>query len=97
MRASGEWKPKARRGGGGGRGDEGAGGVEAEGAAGDQPNLGVDGLDASVGEAVLDRVDDPGALVGDRAGELDEGLEAASSCPTSASRRAARSASAGNR
>jgi hypothetical protein len=46
--------------------------VEAEGAAGDQPDLGVDRLDAGVGEAVLDRGEDPGVLVGDRAGEPDE-------------------------
>jgi len=48
--------------------------VEAEGAAGDQPDLGVDRFDAGVGEAVLNGGDDPGALLGDRAGELDERL-----------------------
>jgi hypothetical protein len=46
--------------------------VVSECAAGDQPDLGVDLLDAGVGEVVLDRGDDAGALFGDRAGELDE-------------------------
>jgi hypothetical protein len=39
--------------------------VEAEGAARDESDLGVDGLDARVGEAVLDGGDDSGALLGD--------------------------------
>jgi hypothetical protein len=55
--------------------------VEAEGAAGQQPDLGVDRLDARVGEAVTDGRGDPGALLGDRAGELDERLQAAAPRP----------------
>jgi hypothetical protein len=46
--------------------------VEPEGPLRDQSDLGVDLLDAGVGEAVLDRGQDPVALLGDRAGELDE-------------------------
>lgn len=63
------------------QGDEGVGAVEAEGAAGDQPDLGVDRLDTRVGEAVLDCGQDPGALLGDGAGELDERRQAASARP----------------
>jgi hypothetical protein len=55
--------------------------VEPEGAAGDQADLGVDRLDACVGEAVLDRGEDAGALVCDRAGELSERLEPAAPRP----------------
>ena len=55
--------------------------VEPERASGDQADLGVDLLDAGVGEAVLDRGEDPVALVGDRAGELDERRQLASSRP----------------
>jgi len=61
--------------------DQGVGAVEAEGAAGDQPDLGVDRLDAGVGAAVLDGGEDPDALVGDRAGELDERRQATSPGP----------------
>ncbi len=35
-----------------GEGDEGVGGFESEGDAGDEPHLGVDRFDASVGESV---------------------------------------------
>jgi len=45
--------------------------VKAEAAACDQPDLGVDLLDAGVGESVTDRGLDPWALLGDRLGELD--------------------------
>jgi hypothetical protein len=48
--------------------------VVAKAAAGDQPDLGVDLLDAGVGEPVANRGLDPGALVADRARELDERL-----------------------
>jgi hypothetical protein len=51
--------------------------VEAEGATGDQPDLGVDRFDPGVGEAMLDRGLDPVALVGDCPRELDEPSEAA--------------------
>jgi hypothetical protein len=56
------------------QGDQGVGAVEAEGAACEQSDLGVDRLDAGVGEPVADCGGDPGALVGDRARELDERL-----------------------
>jgi hypothetical protein len=46
--------------------------VKSEAAAGDQPDLGVDLLHAGVAEPVADRRFDPGALVADRARELDE-------------------------
>jgi len=55
--------------------------VKPERTLGDQPDLGVDGFDARVGEPVLDRCFDPGPLLGDRAGELDERLEAAAPRP----------------
>ena len=55
--------------------------MEAEGAAGEQTDLGVDRLDPGVGQAVFDGGDDPGALVGDRARELDEGRQATSPRP----------------
>jgi hypothetical protein len=42
-------------------GDESVGGVEGEGAAGDQSDLGVDRFDARVAQLVFDRADDPGA------------------------------------
>jgi hypothetical protein len=60
---------------------EGAGRVEAEGAAGDQADLGVDRFDAGVGEAVLDRGDDSCALLADRARELQERLQRRASRP----------------
>ena len=55
-----------------GEGDQDLGCVEAVGAAGDQADLAVDLLDPGVRESVLDRGLDPGALFGDRLGELDE-------------------------
>jgi hypothetical protein len=55
--------------------------VEAKGASGDQADLGVDRFEAGVGEAVLDRGEDPGALVGDGAGELGERFEPRSPGP----------------
>ena len=53
----------------------------AEPSAGDQPDLGVDLLDAGVRQPVSQRGLDPGALLGDRFCELDERLQAASSRP----------------
>lgn len=47
------------------QGDEGLGGVEPEGDAGDQARLGVGGLDESVRQVVLDRGQDPGAVLDD--------------------------------
>ena len=64
-----------------GQGDEGFGGLEAEGDAGDEPNLRVHGLDTSVGQAVLDRGEDRGLVLDDAALELDEGGDAATSGP----------------
>jgi hypothetical protein len=55
--------------------------VESEGAAGDQPDLCVDGLDAGVGQAVVDGGLDSGALLGERACELDERCEPAAARP----------------
>ena len=49
-------------------GDQGVGGLEAERDPGDESNLGVDGLGASVGQAVFDRGEDPVTVRGDRAG-----------------------------
>ena len=56
-------------------------GVEPERAAGDEPQLGVDLLDAGVREPVAYRGFDPGTLVGDGACELDERCESAASGP----------------
>jgi hypothetical protein len=50
-------------------------------ATGDQSDLGVDLLDPGVGEAVLDRGEDPVALLGDRSGELDERRQPAAPRP----------------
>lgn len=55
--------------------------MESERAADDQAQLGVHLLDACVRQAVLDRGLDPGTLLGDRAGELDERLETAPAGP----------------
>jgi len=49
--------------------------VNAEGGLGDQSDLGVDHFDTRVGQAVLDRGDGPGALVGDRARDGDRARE----------------------
>ena len=46
--------------------------MEPECASGDQSDLSVDLLDASVEEAVLDRGQDAVALLGDRSGEFYE-------------------------
>ena len=54
-------------------GDEVVGVAEAVGDPGEQPEFGVDGLGQSVGEAVGDRSDDPGAVFVDPVVELDEG------------------------
>jgi hypothetical protein len=61
--------------------DQGVWAVKAEGASGDHPDLGVDRFDAGVGEAVLDRGDDSGALLGDGLGQLDERREPTSPGP----------------
>ena len=55
--------------------------MKAEGASGDQPDLGVDRFGAGVGEAVVDGGGDPGAVLGDRLGELDERREATAARP----------------
>ena len=65
-----------------GEGDEGFGGLEAEGDAGDESDLGVYGLDASVGQAVLDGGEDRGLVLDDAALELDEGGDAAAPGPS---------------
>jgi putative transposase len=52
--------------------DQRFGRVEPERPSGDQPDLGVDLLDPSVGQPVLDRGEDPVALLGDGARELHE-------------------------
>ena len=46
--------------------------MKSERLAGDEPDLGVELFDAGVGQAVLDRREDPVTLHDDRAGELDE-------------------------
>jgi hypothetical protein len=55
--------------------------VEPEATSGDQSDLGVDRFDAGVGESVTNRGFGPGALGGDRAGELDERRQARSPRP----------------
>jgi len=49
--------------------------VEAEAAVGEQPDFGVEGFEAAVGEPESDRGEDAVAVAADRAGELDERLE----------------------
>lgn len=49
-----------------GEGDEGFGGTESERDAGDESDLGVHRFDAPVGQAVLDRGEDPVAVLHDR-------------------------------
>jgi len=56
-------------------GDERPGSVEAEAAVGEQPDFGVEGFEAAVGEPESDRGEDAVAVAADRAGELDERLE----------------------
>jgi hypothetical protein len=55
--------------------------VKAEGASGEQPDLCVDRFHARVGQPVADGGGDPGALVGERARELDKRLEPAAARP----------------
>jgi hypothetical protein len=55
--------------------------VEAEGPAGDQPDLGVDRFDAGVGERVTDCRFDFGALLFDGVGEPQERRELALARP----------------
>ena len=57
-----------------GEGDEGFGSVEAEGDAGEEPDLGVGGFDEAVGESGVEGVVDCLSVFGDLAGELDVGL-----------------------
>jgi hypothetical protein len=51
-----------------GQRDEGLGVVEPERDSGEESDLGVDGLDESVGQLVLDRGQDPVAVAADLAG-----------------------------
>ena len=59
-----------------GEGDEGFGSVEAEGDAGEEPDLGVGGLDEAVGETGVEGVVDRLSVFDDLAGELDESRHA---------------------
>ncbi len=61
--------------------DQGVGGVEAVGAAGDQAQGGVDRFCARVREPVRECGDDPAAVLADRLGELGEAGDAAASGP----------------
>src|SRR5439155_15735895 len=60
-----------------GQGDDRLGVMEAEAAADDQADLGVEALDPRVGEPVEERCLDPLAIRRDGGGQLDEGLEPA--------------------
>lgn len=62
-------------------GDEGLRGAEPERDAGDESDLGVHGLDAPVGEVVLDGGEDRGAVFHDRALQADERGDAAAAGP----------------
>ena len=62
-------------------GDEGVGGSEAERDPGDQADLGVDRLDAPVGQAVLDRGEDRRLVFDDAALQVDERRDAAAAGP----------------
>ena len=57
------------------------GGGEPEGHPGDESDLGVDRFDPAVGQAVLDRGEDRGLVLHDRALELDERVDPAAACP----------------
>ena len=59
-----------------GESDQGLWGMEAEGNACDEADLGVEGLDASIGEVMAEAVLDALAVRTDLAGEFDEGDEA---------------------
>jgi hypothetical protein len=50
--------------------------VEAEAAVADEPDAAVEALEAAVGEAEADRVEDAGPVAADRACELDERRQA---------------------
>src|SRR3989442_10563874 len=56
--------------------DQGLGGVEPEGASGEQPDAGVDGLDQGVREAVLEGDQDGVDVVADGVAEALEGVDA---------------------
>ncbi len=64
-----------------GEGDEGVGGFEAEGDAGDQSDSRVDGFDSAVGEFVFDRGEDRGAVFDDAALEFHERGDAVAPSP----------------
>jgi hypothetical protein len=64
-----------------GEGDEGVGGVEAEGDTGEESELGVGGLDEGVGHVVVEGSVDAGPVAHDAALEVDEGGDAAASGP----------------
>jgi hypothetical protein len=58
-----------------------SGGLEAEGDADDEADLGVDRFDAAVGQAVFDRGEDRGLVFDDAALQVDEGGDAAAAGP----------------
>jgi len=64
-----------------GQGDECLGWAEAEGDAGAESDLRVHRLDASIGQAVLDRSEDRGLVFDDPALEFDEGGDPARAGP----------------
>jgi hypothetical protein len=64
-----------------GQGDGGLSGAEAEGDAVQEPQAGIGGLDASVGQAEVERSVDAFEVAADPAAELDEGSEAGMSGP----------------
>ena len=64
-----------------GQGDEGFGVAEAERDAGQEPDLGVGGLDQGVGQAVVEGGVDGFAVFDDPALQLDEGRDAAAAGP----------------
>ena len=64
-----------------GHGDEGFSGLEAECHSGDESDLGVSGLDEPVGEVVLDRGEDPGAVFDDGSLQFDKRWDPAASGP----------------
>ena len=55
--------------------------MEAEGLMAEESNAVVQTLETAVREAVLDRGEDAGAILSDRACEFDEGGELGSRCP----------------
>jgi hypothetical protein len=55
--------------------------VEPEAAVADEADAAVESFESAVVEAEPDRVEDPGPVAADRAGELDEWLESGPGCP----------------